>query len=349
VFAYIIYSVNLSAYFPLFGRLLSGVGEIGVTVLLGQIALQPERESRSGNFVLLDSAYCVGAAFGPGIGSFIAFRTNILGWEINEGNSPGIVLIIIWLLFLILAMLLPKDIWIATGARNTEHNSTLNEDEAHRRLDECGRKEKLPDSNSKWKPNYALLDSRLFCLIFLAFSSEVFSSTSTFYVPVLALDHFHLELIHIKLLFLNCTLFTLMIFICIYLASSHVEDRKFVVAALSMQITAITFLVYFAFSWDQVTAIQWYILLLYICFGMPYFAFPLANSMLSKMTPPQNATFVQGLSYGCLHVAIVISRVVVSFVFTKTSLLWYSFAMVMLWLAGMIWYGKHYKRMVPDD
>jgi hypothetical protein len=40
---------------------------------------------------------------------------------------------------------------------------------------------------------------------------------------------------------------------------------------------------------------------------------------------------------------------VVSFVFTKTSLLWYSFAMVMLWLAGMIWYGRHYKRMVPDD
>jgi MFS family permease len=195
VFAYIIYCVNLSAYFPLFGRLLSGVGEIGVTVVLGQIALQPERESRSGNFVLLDSAYCVGAAFGPGIGSFIAFRTDILGWEINEGNSPGIVLIIVWLLFLILAMLLPKDIWIATGARNTEHNSPLSEDEADRRLDECGRKEKLPDSNSKWKPNYALLDSRLFCLIFLAFSSEVFSSTSTFYVPVLALNQLKMEMI----------------------------------------------------------------------------------------------------------------------------------------------------------
>ena len=350
VFAYIIYSVNLSAYFPLFGRLLSGVGEIGVTVVLGQIALQPERESRSGNFVLLDSAYCVGAAFGPGIGSFIAFRTDILGWEINEGNSPGIVLIIIWLLFLIFAMLLPKDIWTATGAGNTEHNSTLSEDEAQKRLpNECGRKRKLLDSNSEWKPNYALLDSRLFCLIFLVFSSEVFSSTSTFYVPVLALDHFHLELIHIKLLFLNCTLFTLMIFVCIYLASNHVEDRKLVVAALSMQIPAITFLVYLAFSWDQVTAIQWYILLLYICFGMPYFAFPLANSMLSKMTPPQNATFVQGLSFGTLHGAIVISRVVVSFVFTKTSLLWYSFAMVMLWLVGMIWYAKHYKRMVPYD
>jgi hypothetical protein len=48
-------------------------------------------------------------------------------------------------------MLLPKDIWIATGARNTEHNSPLSEDEAHK-LDECGRKEKLPDSNSEWKP-----------------------------------------------------------------------------------------------------------------------------------------------------------------------------------------------------
>jgi len=103
-----------------------------------------------------------------------------------------------------------------------------------------------------------------------------------------------------------------------------------------------------AFSWDQVTDVQWYFLLLYICFGMPYFAFPLGNSILSKITNPRNATFIQGLSYGCIHAAIIVSRVVVSFVFTKANLLCYSFALFSLWLAGIIWYGTKYERMVPE-
>ena len=348
VFAYIIYSINLSAYFPFFGRLLSGVSEMSMAVVLGQIALHPEKESRSGNFVLLDSAYCLGAVFGPGIGSFITFRKNVLGWEINEGNSPGIVLIIIWFLNLIISMVMPKDVWIVTGNRNIEHNLSLSGDEANKILNESHLKRRLPKSSRKKKLNNTLWDSRLFCLLFLVFSSEVFSSTSTFYVPVLALDHFHLKLIHTKLLFLNCTLFTLMSFISFYLASQYFEERKLMVAALLMQIIAISFITYLAFSWDKVTNFQWYFLLLYICFGMPYFAFPLGNSILSKITDPGNATFVQGLSYASLNSAIVISRVVVSFAFTKPTLLWYLLGLFILWSAGIIWYGTQYKRMVPD-
>ena len=348
VFSYIIYSINLSGYFPLFGRLTSGLGEMGVTVLLGQIALQPEKESRMGNFVILDSVYCLGTVFGPGIGSFITFRTNILGWEINEGNSPGIVLTMIWLLFFIFAMLLPIDIWIATGAGNFENNLDVSDNEAQKSSNESDLEQRQPESSLEKKLIYALGDSRLFCLLFFFFSSEIFSSTSTFYVPVLALDHFHLQLIHTKLLFLNCTLFTLVLFICIYLVSQYVEERKLIVAALFMQIIGISFLIYLAFSWDQVTDVQWYLLLLYICFGMPYFAYPLGNSILSKITDPRNATFIQGLCYGGLHVAIVVSRVVVSFVFTKPNLLWYSFGMFILWLMGTIWYGSQYIRMVPD-
>jgi hypothetical protein len=81
---------------------------------------------------------------------------------------------------------------------------------------------------------------------------------------------------------------------------------------------------------------------------MPYFAYPFANSILSKITDAQNATFIQGLSYAILHSAIVISRIGVSFVFTKMSLLFYCFGMVILWLVGAIWFGILYKRMVPN-
>jgi MFS family permease len=345
VLAYVIYSINLSVYFPLFGRLISGLSDVGLIVLLGQIALQPNKESRAGYFVLADGAYCLGTTFGPGLGSFITFRANIHGWQINEGNSPGIILTIIWLLFLIFSLLLPNDIWIATGAHNMELNSIYSEDENDKTSQsECNQEQRLTEK----KPSIILWDSRVFCLLFLVFCSEALSSTSTFLVPVLASDHFHLQLIDIKLLFLNCTLFTLLVLICIHHALRYIEERKLFVVALLMQIIALSFLTSLAFSWNQVTDVQWYIMLLYICLGMPYFAFPLANSILSKIIDPRNATFIQGLSFGTLESAIVINRVVISFVFTKMSLLCYCFGMVILWSAGIIWYGTLYKRMVPN-
>jgi hypothetical protein len=104
------------------------------------------------------------------------------------------------------------------------------------------------------------------------------------YVPVLALNHFHLELIYVKLLFLNCTLFTVLVFILFSLASDYFDERKLFLLALSMQIAAILVLTSIGFSWDHITSAENYILLLYICIGMPNFAFPFSNSILSKIT-----------------------------------------------------------------
>ena len=108
--ACVVYSINLSAYFPLFGRLFIGLGGMGTSILFAQIALQTNEESRGRNFVFVETGYCLGAVFGPVIGSIITFRVNVFGWRIDEGNSPGIVLAIIWLLFLIFSLILPKDI-----------------------------------------------------------------------------------------------------------------------------------------------------------------------------------------------------------------------------------------------
>jgi MFS family permease len=350
VVAYVMYSINMNEYFPLFGRLLSGLSDVGIGVLLGQIVLQSSEENSGKSFVLLEGAYCLGCALGPGVGSFITFRFNLLGWEINDGNSPGIVLTVIWLLFLILSASLPTDIWVETGGRRVKikRNSNSSDDETSKRLSNGNQQHRAAELFPKSNSGATMFDSRIICLIFLMFCSDAYSSTSTFYVPILALEHFHLHLIHTKLLFLNCTLFTVVVFICLFLASQYIEERKLLVLALSLEIIAISFLTYLAFAWDEVASAQYYILLLYICFGMPYFMYPFGNSLLSKLTDPRYATFVQGLSLATVHSAIVISRVVVSFVFTKTSLLYYCFGMIFLWLAGVVWYIILFKEMVPN-
>ena len=81
---------------------------------------------------------------------------------------------------------------------------------------------------------------------------------------------------------------------------------------------------------------------------MPYFIYPLGNSLLSKFADPRYATFVQGVSNGSVHLGIVVSRVVVSFVFTKTSLLCYCFGMATVWFIGAMLFAGMYKKMAPN-
>jgi hypothetical protein len=50
---------------------MTGIGSGGTAILLGQIALQTDEESRGKSFVFLEGVYCLGSAFGPAIGSFI--------------------------------------------------------------------------------------------------------------------------------------------------------------------------------------------------------------------------------------------------------------------------------------
>ena len=190
VVANMMYSVNVNEYFPLFGRLISGLAEIGLAVLLGQIALQPQTTARTGNFVLLEGSLCIGSALGPGIGGLLVFHTNILGWEITEDNSPGIILVIIWFISFIFTLLLPVDIWTETGGKNRACISYSGDEEPGKTLS------KLSEPTSRAKLSAIFLDVRISCILFLSFCSEVFSSTATFYTPLLALDHFHLRLIH---------------------------------------------------------------------------------------------------------------------------------------------------------
>lgn len=179
--ASVMYSINLSPYFPLFARLITGL-DGGLAILLGQIALQIDEESRGKSFLFFEGVYCLGSAVSPGIGSFISFRTNILGWDINEGNSPGIVLAIVWLLFLIFSLFLPGTMWVETGTRIEELNFNISAYEDEKRsseYDQDGDQRLSEDYSSEKKPRI-MWDSRMFCLLFLIFTNMGFSST-TFY------------------------------------------------------------------------------------------------------------------------------------------------------------------------
>ena len=331
----LLYSINISAFFPLIGRIVSGMGDSSFGILMGEVVHHTSEKNRAAMFVFLEATYCLGAAFGPALGSFITFNANILGWKINAGNSPGIVLTCIWLASLVGALSLPNDFGKKRAVQKVEvaivTSATNDTDDDDRTMTED-----YPKPSSE-------CNARVLCLFYLIFWNEVFSSTATFYTPLLALDVFHLNLIHVKFYFLNSSLMTLLLFIAMYIASRHFKEQKIFFFSMVLQISAIVLLTAFAFTWDRVSSVHYYLLLLYVSLGMPYVAFSFGCSLMSKITDPRNAAFFQGTSFAAIQLSIVTSRVAASFTFTKTGLICYSLALAFFWLIGVIWYSILYR------
>lgn len=268
----LIYSIN-DAVFPLIGRILCGIAQSCSGLFFRQVALYAPDKKRACMFIILDGAYCLG----PMMGSFITFNANILGWKINAGNSPGIILTCFSLIFLAWSIFLPNKFGVNSG-RDKAKTSSFIEDRAvtgdiHRQtFSQC------KDFNSK-----------VLCLLYIVFCSEVFSSTVDFSTPLLAQEILHLPLIHVKLYFLNSSLMTFGLFLTTYISSSYFSERKMVVFFLMLQLVALSLLTSLVCAWYQSSFIYNFILLLYVTLGSQFLLISLGCSLLSKVTDSRNA------------------------------------------------------------
>ena len=161
------YSVNASPYFPLFARLLSGFGSGFLPIFLGKIALLTDEASRGANYVFIEGMYSLGCAVGPVIASFLSFRINIFGWTIDEGNSSGIVIIIIWLFCLIGFLFLPLDIWADNAADRHLVPTQCHEEKDKKEVCDL----KWHKRKTQEERKVRLTDLRISCLLFLTFSN----------------------------------------------------------------------------------------------------------------------------------------------------------------------------------
>ena len=334
VMANLIYSIPISAYFPLAGRFLSGLADGSAGVYYGQIIPYTARKYRARVYIFLDGMFTLGALFGPTISVFLSFKVNILGWKIYAGNSPGIVLALIWLVLLINALWLPKE--FGTKKETIRVNPDHDEDDEDNDVQSTG------DTDP---PTYGS-HSTVLLIFYQVFLSLFYSTTVTFYVPILAQEHLHLQLDEVKLLFLVSSMFSLVLFLLFYLGANYFHETQLLGCSMLMQLAAISILTYFGFTWDNGTVVYGgFILLAYVCLGMPYFSFALGCSLLSKVTDPDNAAFYQGTSFAALHSGFVASRIVSSFIFTKISILWFCLALIILWTFGAAWLIIEYRNL----
>jgi MFS family permease len=328
----VLYTTPFHAYLPLIGRLLSGLGEGTVGVVYGAIAKGTDSRNRAQAFLYFEGLYTLGTACGPVIGSFFTFNFDVLGLEMNAGNSPGLILATIWFLMIIFTMFLPREL----ASKSTD---LANE--------ESGNESELSPTNDTMQ--YSI--SRVCCLYFVIFQSLVLFNIGYFYTPLLAAYHLGLELIDIKLLYASSALSAFLLFLGSYILSSHIAEKSFLAFGIASHIVPLSILFYFAFSFnDGLTANNGYFLLiLMVLLSVSFLIFPLSCSLLSKETPTDQASFYQSICFVALHLSNGSSRFVSGATFTPSGMMYVCIGLSVGWIIQMFWFFIEYRAFYPSS
>jgi MFS family permease len=332
-FGNMLYSIPLNGYFPLFGRFISGMGGSTTGVLYGVVTICTTNENRSKAFLYFEGIFSVGSVFGPAIGSVLIFKVNIFGWEINAGNSPGVLLATVWLFLIMLGMFLPSDL---------AENSLAEEIE----LDSDSGNEIIEKGNDT---NYTA--STVCCLYYIIFLNAIFYNLISFYTPLLAVYHLGLKLIHVKLIYVNTSLVGFVLYIATYLFLHKTSEKKYIFLAFAITIVPISITFYFAHVWNNITYSKFnaaYLLLIsMIIMSVQFINFALTCSLLSKVTPPNRAAFYQSLIFTVENIGIIVARVIGGATFDKIPMMCTCLVLGIAWASSVVWMAFEYNKLPP--
>ena len=332
----LLYSIPVNGYFPLFGRFISGIGEGSLGVLFGVVSKATNSKNRAKAYIYFNGLWGIGSVFGPMIGSGLTFNVNVLGWEINAGNSPAIVVAIVWFLLLILATFLPSDL---------AENSQVEEIEEDEDSDEND------DEHSETRGNICCNSSTVFCLYYLIFLRTFVYNAVSFYTPLLAVYHLGLGLNHVKLIYLNGALFGFFLNIAsdLILDSGKISERKYIFMVSFSMIIPISITFYFTLVWNNaITVNAGYLLLISMIIATAQLViFALTCSFLSKITPTNRAAFYQSLAFAALNLSVVTARLTSGATFDKVPMMYSCLCLLIAWAIGMIWLAFEYKVLSP--
>lgn len=119
-----------------------------------------------------------------------------------------------------------------------------------------------------------------------------------------------------------------------------------VAGAISSVVPIVT-IFYFALYWEcNVSVNAAYLLLLSIYVTKIQMAsFPFVCSLLSKLTPVENATFYQSCSFALGHFTVILSRVIAGATFERMPMMYICLYLTVNWLIEVIWFAIEYKKI----
>ena len=257
----------------------------------------------------------------------------LLGFKINAGNSPGVILTIVWCLMLIFAICLPKDI-AESSTEIIASTDTESDDET------------LLSKADVTATTYSTFSSVIFLYYFI-FSFGILYSIINFYFPLLLKRSLGLGLLHVKLGYLDSALLALALYILSYLFLGRYSELNILLVDAILSVLPIITIFYFALNWDNNISVNAAYLLLLAMFVTKIQAvgFPLTCSLLSQLTPVENATFYQSLSFAISHLTTIVSRVIGGLTFDRTPMMCICLFLAVNWIIEVSWLFFEYKKI----
>ena len=317
-----VYAIPVSGYCPLIGCFFSGAANGAYSAMYGELVRYTINENRSKIFVVIESVFTIGASCGPLIGGIVTFNANILGLNINAGNSPAVVLVIIWSVLLCVLICLPSDV----GTQEI--------------TDEASDESEGDNADSLMKS----FNSTVWCLFCVFFISALVTVTSSANLPLLAMELFHLELIHVKYLFAVGMIFVFLVTLTAYNVTGYYSDHYILAFGIILQLPTAFLLCVYALFWRNVPFTLSYSLIIFICSGLIQITFAFFCCLLSKIIPSQHASTVQSLAMVDYYAANLVGRALSGLVFAQTPLILYSFCLLALLLLGLAWLRSMFGR-----
>ena len=318
----LVYAIPVSGYCPLIGCFFSGAANGAYSAMYGELVRYTINENRSKIFVVIESVFTIGASCGPLIGGMVTFNANILGLNINAGNSPAVVLVIFWSVLLCVLICLPSDV----GTQEI--------------TDEASDESEGDNTDSLMKS----FNSTVWCLFCVFFISALVTVTSFANLPLLAMELFHLELIHVKYLFAVGMIFVFLVTLTAYNVTGYYSDHYILTFGIILQLPAAFLLCVYALFWRNVPFTLSYSLIIFICSGLIQITLPFFCCLLSKIIPSQHASTVQSLAMVDYYAANLVGRALSGLVFAQTPLISYSFGLLALLLLGLAWLRSMFGR-----
>ena len=253
------------------------------------------------------------------------------------GNSPGFVLIFIWLILLLFTLLLPRDL-----TENSESDRSVIEEESNDDHEEDSEDDSV--SKSVAEPGCPP-SSMVLCLYYLIFLSLFVYMAISFYVPLLAKYHLGLGLGFVKLIYINSTLFSSILFFSTSLLLEYISEHTLLFLSVFSQVIPLSITFYFGLFWNTTMSVnECYLLLCSMLFLSAMFInTPVVSSLLSKITPAKHAAFYQSLAYTAMHLGYGLSRLVAGATFAKMPMIYTCTALAICWLLGLMWLGYEYR------
>ncbi len=189
--------------------------------------------------------------------------------------------------------------------------------------------------------------SNVLCLYYLIFLKVFLACIISIYVPLLSKYRLGLGLREVKLIYLNRSLFSFVIFLVVYLWVEKISERNFVILTYISFIVPILAIFYFAVFWETSMSVNTVYLLLVsmLILSIAFVNFSLICSLLSKLTPVKDASFYQSLSFTIAHMGIILSRLIGGATFDRIPMMYTGICLTISWLFGIVWFGFEYKNL----